>query len=194
MNTPSDYLEDINGFDAGWKHSLALDVNCFVWAWGNNQQGQLGDGGEHLYETTPIQVLSGEQDPGNPNSFLKYIIAISAGRSGEHSLAVDANGFVYAWGKNVSGECGNGKSGTGEKEYTPVLVLDDDPETEDTYLGDIAIIIQVDAGVDHSIALDNEGHVWHWGYGSDTETYPEKVKDSNGQELSKRILKLNLRR
>ena len=30
MNTPSDYLEDINDIDAGWTHSLALDVNGFV--------------------------------------------------------------------------------------------------------------------------------------------------------------------
>jgi hypothetical protein len=36
MNTPSDYLEDINDIDAGWTHSLALDVNGFVWAWGEN--------------------------------------------------------------------------------------------------------------------------------------------------------------
>ena len=34
MNTPSDYLENINDIDAGWMHSLALDVNGFVWSWG----------------------------------------------------------------------------------------------------------------------------------------------------------------
>jgi alpha-tubulin suppressor-like RCC1 family protein len=34
MASPSDYLEDINDIAAGWKHSLALDVNRFVWAWG----------------------------------------------------------------------------------------------------------------------------------------------------------------
>ena len=36
MSTPSDYLEDINDIDAGWMHSLALDMNGFVWAWGDN--------------------------------------------------------------------------------------------------------------------------------------------------------------
>jgi len=34
MASPSDYLEDINDIAAGWKHSLALDANRFVWAWG----------------------------------------------------------------------------------------------------------------------------------------------------------------
>jgi len=31
MSTASGYLEDINDIDSGWKHSLALDVNGFVW-------------------------------------------------------------------------------------------------------------------------------------------------------------------
>jgi alpha-tubulin suppressor-like RCC1 family protein len=30
------YLEDIADIDAGWEHSLALDVSGFVWALGNN--------------------------------------------------------------------------------------------------------------------------------------------------------------
>jgi alpha-tubulin suppressor-like RCC1 family protein len=34
MNSPTLYLEDISEIDAGWTHSLALDVNGFVWAWG----------------------------------------------------------------------------------------------------------------------------------------------------------------
>jgi len=88
------FLEDINDIDAGWLHSLALDVNRGVWAWGGNYPwGQLGDGTDDDKQT-PVRVLSGAQDPNNPNSFLKNIIAISAGRSGEHSLAVDANRFV----------------------------------------------------------------------------------------------------
>ena len=39
MNTPSDYLENIDDIDAGWEHSLALDVNGFVWSWGWNSWG-----------------------------------------------------------------------------------------------------------------------------------------------------------
>jgi len=30
MNSPWDYLEDINDVDPGWKHLLALDVNDFT--------------------------------------------------------------------------------------------------------------------------------------------------------------------
>jgi alpha-tubulin suppressor-like RCC1 family protein len=42
MDTP--YLQDIDDVDAGWTHSLALDVNGFVWSWGWNREGQCGKG------------------------------------------------------------------------------------------------------------------------------------------------------
>jgi len=31
------FLDDIDDFDAGWMHSLALDINGFVWAWGGEK-------------------------------------------------------------------------------------------------------------------------------------------------------------
>ncbi len=36
MSTPSDYLEDIDDIDAGWKHSLALDAGGFACNWGED--------------------------------------------------------------------------------------------------------------------------------------------------------------
>jgi len=133
MDSTSDYLEDINDVDAGWKHSLALesydpnDPNCngYVWAWGDNFEGQLGIDSQDS-KTSPVRVLRGEQapeDPNNPDPNLARIIAISAGRSGEHSLAVDANGYAYAWGMNQEGQLGNDEWGSGERELTPVCVL-----------------------------------------------------------------------
>jgi len=104
MNTPSGYLEDINDIDAGWKHSLALDVNNFVWSWGNDSWGQLGNGPNDT-SSTPVQVLGGQMG----TTYLGNIKGISAGRSGEHSLAVDANGFVWAWGRNNKGQFGDNK-------------------------------------------------------------------------------------
>jgi alpha-tubulin suppressor-like RCC1 family protein len=41
MNTLSGYLENIDDFDAGWRHSLALDVNGFVWSWGEKLLKQI---------------------------------------------------------------------------------------------------------------------------------------------------------
>jgi len=150
MNTASDYLEDINDIVAGWTHSLALDVNGFVWAWGDNTSGQLGDNSD-VDKDAPVQVLSGEQDPGDPNSFLQYIQRISAGRSGEHSLALDVNNFVWAWGRNAEGQLGNDDWGLGKRELTPVRVLSGEQDPNASYLKNI---VAVSAGEEHSMALE----------------------------------------
>jgi alpha-tubulin suppressor-like RCC1 family protein len=123
MNTPSDYLEDITDIGAGWKHSLALDVNAYVWSWGDNEQGQLGVGAGTPHSNVPVRVLRGEQapaDPNDPDPNLARIIAISAGRSGQHSLAIDASGYAYGWGYNKHGQCGNNESNN--SKLTPVRV------------------------------------------------------------------------
>ena len=158
MSTASGCLEDINDIDGGWKHSLALDVNGSVWAWGNNNPwGQLGDGTDDT-KSIPVSVKSGDQDPGDPDSFLEGIIAISAGRSGEQSLAVDCNNHLWAWGRNKEGQLGIGIHGTGEKKLTPVQVLGGEMGT--THIEDI---IAVSAGEHHSMALDANGFVYTWG-------------------------------
>ncbi len=118
MVTISGYLEHINAVDSGWKHSLALegyspgDPNKmgYVWAWGDNVWGELGDNqGEYPFSDAPVRVLRGAQepaDPNNPDPNLARIVDISAGRSGEHSLAADVNGYAYAWVYNEYGQCG----------------------------------------------------------------------------------------
>jgi uncharacterized repeat protein (TIGR01451 family) len=73
---------------AGNNHSLALRNDGTVWAWGNNGNGQLGDGtfNNHL---SPVQV------PG-----LTGVTAISAGS--QLSLALKSDGSIWTWG-NVPG-------------------------------------------------------------------------------------------
>ena len=58
----------------------------------NNSNGQLGDG-TTTNRLTPVQVLN-----------LNNIVAISAG--GFQSLAVRADGTVWAWGENNDGQLG----------------------------------------------------------------------------------------
>ncbi len=218
MNTPSDYLEDITDVDAGWKQSLALesydpgDPNRmgYVWSWGSNYWGQLGVGEATGERSTPIQVLRGAQapaDPNNPDPNLARIVDISAGRSGEHSLAVDVNGYVYAWGRNQEGQCGNGGSGYGLKELVPVYVLRGEQDPENPYNPNLNLtrIVAVSAGEQHSMALEKDdpndansnGCVYTWGSnifgwdgdgrgvlgnGSNEETSPTPVRVLAGQQ------------
>jgi len=165
------YLEDICAIDAGWQHSLALDVNDSVWSWGWNSEGQLGiDSTE--YKTAPVQVWRGDQpdDPCDPSIYLKHITAISAGRSGQHSLALDANGYAYGWGYNEYGQCGNDANNC--DELTPVYVRQgeqpDDPNDANDWLKHV---VDISAGSNNSIALEADnaddpnlnGCVYTWG-------------------------------
>ena len=156
-------LEGITQIDAGWEHSLALDEDGYVWAWGSDASGQLGNGTDSGSSSYPIQALGSDpnavSNPNDPNEIavLENIIFISAGRSGLHSLACDSDGAVWAWGANTLGQCGNG---TTTKQQRPVQVI-----SGSGFLGDVSKIVEVDAGTSHSLALDEDGDVWTWGSG-----------------------------
>ena len=69
----------------------------------------------------------------------------------EHSLALKADGTVWAWGRNSVGECGVGKSSLNET-LTQVIGLSN--------------IINIDSQGMSSYALKNDGTVWAWGQNS----------------------------
>lgn len=94
MGLDAEFVSDIA---AGDGHALAATVDGKVFAWGFNIAGQLGDG-TTTNRSLPVQItgiLAG-----------KKIIAVAAEE--RHSLALDSDGVVYAWGKGDSGQLGNG--------------------------------------------------------------------------------------
>ena len=78
---------------AGGRHSLALAKDGSVWAWGNNEFGQLGDG-THETRGEPFRVAG-----------VDHLCQISAGY--DHSVALRDDGSVLAWGDNNLGQLGN---------------------------------------------------------------------------------------
>jgi alpha-tubulin suppressor-like RCC1 family protein len=68
----------------------------------------------------------------------------------EHSVALMSDGTVWAWGWNAWGRLGNGLNNL-ESNNTPTQVL----------LPDIKSIA---VGDSHTLALDESGAVWAWGY------------------------------
>ena len=93
-----------------------------MWAWGDNAHGQLGIGTK-VNSNIPVAVT------GLPTG----IIDVRAG--GEHALALDAAGNVWAWGDNQYGQVGNGTT-------TDVLLP----------LNVLAGVTQISAGSFHSLA------------------------------------------
>lgn len=120
--------------DGGIGHSLALKSDGTVWAWGNNINGQLGDGTQEP-RTTPVQV-----------SGISGVLAVASGAY--HNLALRSDGTVWAWGLNGAGQLGDG---TRSNSRSPVQVTG------------VAEVVAIAAGGNHSLALTSNGTIWAWG-------------------------------
>ena len=143
---------------AGYYHSLALGSDGNTYAWGNNYQGQLGDGTSNNYRYTPVRVKTPDRKtyPNLPADFT--YLQVSAGY--QHSLAVGSDGNAYAWGDNDHGQLGDGTSTT--YRSAPVRVKTPDRKAYPDLPADFTYL-QVSAGWRHSLALGSDGNAWAWG-------------------------------
>lgn len=116
--------------------SLALRSDGTVWSWGENSEGQLGDG-TNVSENIPVEVMG-----------LKNVKAISTGD--QHSLALKEDGTVWAWGDNERGALGNG---TTLSQSTP------------TQVKGLSDIVAIAGGWSSNLAVKRDGTVWAWGTG-----------------------------
>jgi len=122
---------------AGNDHTLGLKTNGTLWAWGWNRYGQLGDShGDRNYPVI-VGTLGTEQQ------------WIQAAAGNNHTIALKADGTLWAWGWNLKGQVGNGK--TNFAQHRPELI------------GTGRDWTQVAAGNEHSLALKANGSLWAWG-------------------------------
>jgi hypothetical protein len=149
---------------AGDTHSLALDDQGNVWAWGANGCGELGvepsdaatDTSCFWDEATPTASSPFQATPAKVQGLKGPVKAIAAGMM--FSVAVLANGQVMTWGYNLAGTLGDGLSNYGP-HATPQLV------TIQTDAGVVPLsgVTSVHAGDYHVIAVTDDGKVWGWG-------------------------------
>ena len=154
VHGPNDagYLSNIIAIAAGQTHGIAVSADGTVWGWGDNGYGKLGDD-TTVTRSTPVQV-HGENNAG----FLSNIVAVSAGQF--HTVAMDRDGAVWAWGQNNFGRLGDNTDAT---RKTPVRVHGHGN------VGFLTNVVAVVAGQRHNLAVDRDGLVWSWGcnqYGS----------------------------
>jgi len=143
---PVNSLAGVTSITAGGSHSVALKADGTVWAWGYNGLGQLGNNST-ANSAVPVSVVT---DAGNTP--LAGVTAIAAG--GSHSVALKADGTVWAWGYNALGQLGNNTL-ISSSLPVPVVMADGTPFSNAT---------AVAAGLDHTVALKADGTVWAWGF------------------------------
>ena len=131
-------ITDFIQISTKWTHTLGLRANGTIWAWGNNTNGQIGDN-TLAPRSSPVLVGGGFTD----------WIQVSAGQA--HSLGLRANGTLWSWGFNETGELGDG---TTTQRSSPVSVV-----------GGFTDWIQVSAGRFHSLGIRANGTAWAWGNG-----------------------------
>ena len=120
----------------GWGHSLGIRSDGTLWAWGQNNLGQLGLGGTDN-QSTPQQV-------GSRTDW----VAVSAGSY--HSLALSSDGTLWSWGVVDSGRLGRDADAA-------------HPADEPGQVGTDGDWVSVAAGAYHSMALKADGSLWAWG-------------------------------
>ncbi|HET9913868.1 MAG TPA: hypothetical protein VFQ13_18380, partial [Anaerolineales bacterium] len=145
-------LSNVQAISAGDLSSCALRSDATVWCWGDNGDGELGDGSAGDARPTPGQV------PG-----LSEIETISVG--GGSVCAVGAKHTAWCWGWNAYGQLGNG---TTRAQLTPVAVSN---------LTDISAISQ--GNNQHTCAVRSDGTVWCWGWNNQGQLGDGTTTDSS---------------
>ncbi len=172
-------ISGVRAVAAGAYHSLALNKdannNDTIWAWGSNGAGQLGIDSLFIglgYSAVPRRVNGG-------GIVFSNISSIAA--NGYNSMAL-ADGKVWVWGLNGSGQLGLNPADTGALA-TPIPV----------YIPTSFRISGIAAGGAFSYAFDKDGTLWSWGCndtgqlgnGSTVSSYlPVKVMTSAGNPLA----------
>lgn len=81
---------------AGYGHALSVDSSGYLWSWGLNDYGQLGQG-DTTNRSAPTSI--------NLNVSFTHVYAASS-----WSAAVDHTGVLWSWGYNNAGQLGNGNT------------------------------------------------------------------------------------
>jgi alpha-tubulin suppressor-like RCC1 family protein len=162
LNTPANVVGLTSGVVAvtgGYAYSCAVTGAGGLKCWGENGNGQLGDG-TTTQRSTPVDVVG----------LTSGVVAVAAGNL--HSCAITSAGSLKCWGTNYWGQVGDGTT-TDRNAPVDVAGLPGD-------------VIAVASGHDHTCAISDSAGVTCWGNGhtgqlgngiSDAKPIPARVVD-----------------
>jgi alpha-tubulin suppressor-like RCC1 family protein len=151
-------LSEVIAVAAGKYHSLAVTREGRVWAWGHNAHRQLGNNSSEGSLTPVAVVVRIPGDDARPDAFppLTGVTAVAA--SEMHSVALKADGTVWAWGDNQYGQLGTGNTfGSATAQPVPGVT-----EVQTIVAGGSAST-PVTTGTAYTLAQRRDGTFWGWG-------------------------------
>lgn len=131
-------------------HTVALGESGKLYAWGANNNGQIGNGGtDTVFTPTQITAVDRFSKVASGNAF---------------TLALDSEGHLWSWGANNAGQLGDG---TTNDNSTPKMVGGDNSFNE------------IYASKDTAYAIDSNGKLWAWGANGDGQIGDGTVNSRN---------------
>ena len=131
----------VTALTSSWEGSGALLSNGAYYDWGYNAAGQLGNG-TTTDSAVPVHVVLPEA--------VRRVFQGGSGAKNGQSIAILANGSVWAWGNNDRGQLGVGTSTSSD---LPLRV----------HVPKGVAFVRISSGGYASYAIDRTGRLWAWG-------------------------------
>lgn len=141
-------------------HKFVLTSEGLLYAWGNNQYGQLGFKPDTTNSATPTNV-------NKPTIINGSWLKVAAG--GKHSAAISTDGHLYTTGWNGSGQLGTG---------------DTDNRSEWTEVASDKTFIDVACGNQFTVAIASDGTLWGVGNAVNGQNYAAWTQIGSGVKFT----------
>jgi alpha-tubulin suppressor-like RCC1 family protein len=131
----------VTALTSSWEGSGTLFSNGAYYDWGYNAAGQLGSGST-ANSSVPVEVKL-------PAS-VRQVFQGGSGATNGQTIAILANGSVWAWGDNQKGQLGNGSRTSSDVPVTVTVPAG-------------VTFVKVNSGGYSCYAIDGSGRLWAWG-------------------------------
>lgn len=126
--------------DGSHDAALAQRSDGSLWGWGNNSNGEIGDG-TRISRESPVSILG---------SFTDWIDFIGGGSS----FGIRQNGTLWSWGRNTHGTLGHNDT---VNRSSPTMI-----SGHNDWLR-VAVSSEI-FGRNHATAIRANGYIYSWGY------------------------------
>ncbi|BBI36729.1 RCC1 domain-containing protein [Cohnella abietis] len=145
-------LDNVVSVSSGGRNTAAIKTDGSLWMWGENYNGQLGNGSKKD-SLVPVKVMD-------------KVAAVSLGGSSltsGYTAAIKTDGSLWMWGANDYGQLGKGKPGD---SAVPIKVMDN--------VASVSL-----SGFRHVAAIKTDGTLWMWGRNGQGQLGNGSLKDSS---------------